>query len=48
VKTWNETLKFVNMDLIQDIAKYDPTAIQKKLNIRRAKKIVKGRQFDIH
>ena len=41
VKNWNDVKKLINIDLLKAMIAYDPTKIQKKSNIRRAKTILK-------
>ncbi|KAJ3388842.1 EF-hand calcium-binding domain-containing protein 5 [Lobulomyces angularis] len=41
VKTWPDVVKFLNTDLLKKMIDYDPTAIQKKIRVKRCKKILK-------
>ncbi|KAJ3315402.1 EF-hand calcium-binding domain-containing protein 5 [Boothiomyces sp. JEL0838] len=41
VKLWVDTVKHVNMSLLEMILEFDPTSVHKKIRIKRAKKILK-------
>lgn len=47
VKEWRQTSKYVTNELLTMMAQYDPTGIQKKARIRRAKKVMKRSVFMI-
>ncbi|KAJ3259794.1 EF-hand calcium-binding domain-containing protein 5 [Boothiomyces macroporosus] len=41
LKLWVDTVKHVNMSLLEMILEFDPTSVHKKIRIKRAKKILK-------
>ncbi|TPX33989.1 hypothetical protein SmJEL517_g03202 [Synchytrium microbalum] len=40
VKTWQETLKHINHELLTKIISYDPTSLQKKIRFKRIAKVL--------
>ncbi|KAJ3091931.1 EF-hand calcium-binding domain-containing protein 5 [Quaeritorhiza haematococci] len=42
VKRWADAIKFVNLDLMKKMIEYDPTAVQKKIRIKRSKRALKN------
>ncbi|KAJ3417345.1 EF-hand calcium-binding domain-containing protein 5 [Chytridiales sp. JEL 0842] len=41
VKKWADTVKMVNIELLQKMIAYDPTAIQKKIRFKRCARVLK-------